>query len=139
MVVTATLIGEDAGSYAIASKTGVVGTISVDTSDFEFNTETQTITKYLGNSTSVDIPREINGLEVKAIGDYAFYYESEDGLTLGRPNMKAVYIPSTVVTIGANAFLYSGIETVTIPASVETIGVSAFSYCGNLHTVIFEV
>ena len=45
-------------------------------------------------------------------------------------------IPSSVTTIGANAFAYSsGLTSVTIPNSVTTIGSSAFRDCSSLTSV----
>lgn len=135
MVVEATLGGKHANNYELAEEHGVIGTIKVDTGMFEFDTSTGTITKYNGTASSVDIPSEISGVTVKAIGERAFYYENGDDI--GRPNMTKVYFPSTLEVIGKEAFLYTGITGVNIPASVTTIADGAFQYCNSLVTVNF--
>ena len=53
-------------------------------------------------------------------------------------NLKEVNIPSTVKTVGINAFAYTGLETLTIPATVENIGYGAFRGMANLTTVVIE-
>lgn len=45
-------------------------------------------------------------------------------------------IPSSVVTIGANAFKGVGINYITIPESVQTIEANAFDGCANLKVAI---
>jgi hypothetical protein len=81
------------------------------------------ITGYYGPDGSVSIPATINNLYVTAIGDNAFLEET--GVT-------NVTIPSSVTTIGANAFSESGLTSVTIPGTVSSIGAGAFQGCGNL-------
>lgn len=55
------------------------------------------------------------------------------------PNLNTYTIPSTVTTIGTNAFYgFTGINSVTIPASVVTIEKEAFKGCINLSTVTFD-
>ena len=108
-----------------------------------------TITGYLGDGGSVDIPAEINGLPVNRVGDFAF--ESS--------RLSAVTVPETVIVIGDFAFydcrgltnisLGAGItvigsrafsdchnlESISIPGSVTTLGMSAFSWCSKLSRV----
>jgi hypothetical protein len=48
---------------------------------------------------------------------------------------KGTVIPGSVTSIGENAFLGSGIETIVIPESVTEIGASAFSGCNKLRSV----
>ena len=50
-------------------------------------------------------------------------------------NLKTVNLPSTLITIEANAFQGTGIQTLVIPSSVQTIGKSAFAGCTNLTSV----
>ena len=52
------------------------------------------ITGYTGNSTAVNIPPQIQGLPVTAIGDSAFSYT----------NLTSVIIPDSVTSIGGLAF-----------------------------------
>ena len=57
--------------------------------------DTLTITAYNGSETSVDIPSEIKGSRVTAIGDNAFY---------SNKTIQQVNIPDTVLTIGEQVF-----------------------------------
>ena len=49
--------------------------------------------------------------------------------------LRSVTLPSTLTSIGNNAFIYSGITSITIPDSVTTIGANAFAGCGSLQSV----
>lgn len=99
-------------------------------SDFEYEDNgdgTCTITGYTGAKTGdLNIPGEINGLKVTAIGDMAFYYcDSFTG---------SLTIPEGVTIIGNSAFWkctgFTG--TLTIPESVTTIEGWAFNHCKGL-------
>lgn len=47
-----------------------------------------------------------------------------------------VNLPSTLTTIGDNAFAYcTGLTSLTIPASVKTVGANAFNQCNSLDEV----
>lgn len=123
-------------------------------SDFEFNPTTGTIIKYNGTLTgynnSIIIPNEINGVEVKEIGQSCFSGHDElievtisdgiktiaDGSFNGCFNLKKVDIPKTVTTIYFGAF--SGNENLTnvvVPNSVTSIGEYVFDGCPNLKTL----
>lgn len=49
--------------------------------------------------------------------------------------LKSVNLPSTLVSIGDNAFQGTAIESLVIPNSVKTIGQTAFASCSSLKTV----
>lgn len=101
--------------------------LAAQESDFVFDAETGTITRYKGlNSGNLVIPSEFEGVEVKAIGDYAFY--RCNGLTGG------ILIPEGVNTIGKYAFYgCTGLTgNLVIPEGVNTIGDSAFMGCTGL-------
>ncbi len=79
------------------------------------------------SATKVEIPSEIDGVEVKSIGDYAFYYCT---------SLESVTINDGITSIGEFAFYYCSVLTsVKIPDSVTSIGDSAFSYCFELTSV----
>ncbi len=84
---------------------------------FAFDTGTGTITGYVDDGPAiVEIPREIDGVPVTAIGDDAF----------ANKQLTEVYIPEGVTSIGMNAFAHNAIVSVSIPESVTTIGHGAF-------------
>ncbi|MDE6769744.1 MAG: leucine-rich repeat domain-containing protein [Muribaculaceae bacterium] len=60
---------------------------------------------------------------VTSIGQQAF---------ISCDQLESVSLPSTLVTIGSEAFSYTGLKTIVIPENVESIGISAFSGCHNL-------
>lgn len=53
----------------------------------------------------------------------------------GCTGITSVTLPSTLKSIGGNAFAYTTIETVNIPESVTEIEEYAFQHCGNLASV----
>ena len=53
----------------------------------------------------------------------------------GCTGITSVTLPSTLKSIGGNAFAYTNIETVTIPSSVTEIEEYAFQNCANLTSV----
>src|SRR5690625_1473513 len=85
---------------------------------------TVTITSYSGNAKEIDIPSEIDGKTVIAIGKLSD--ESYEGVFYQR-SIEKVTIPNTVEIIGGYAFNGTNLSSVSIPGSVETIGYAAFS------------
>lgn len=86
-----------------------------------------TITSYFGTAAAVTIPTTIGTFPVRALGDFAFQYNSE---------VTSVVIPSGVVAIGEGVFLgCSGLTSTNIPNSVVSIGNDAFRECTSLATV----
>ena len=99
--------------------------------------------------SSLNIPEEIYGKMVIAIGDSAFLNCS--GLTsVTIPNsvtsigstafmncsgLTSVTIPNSVISIGPSAFFFSGLTSVTIGNSVTTIGANAFADCTGLTSI----
>lgn len=107
------------------------------------------ITKYNGTDVNLNIPSTIDGKAVVEISQGAFYWG----------NLETVTLPSSIKTIGNNAFrnqyklykvtLNSGLETIgeyafcgdesleniVIPSSVKNIGYRAFNGCSRLNSV----
>lgn len=96
-------------------------------SNFEFDVDTATIEKYVGSEEAVVIPAEIDGVEVKAIGEDAF--SSNEYIV-------EVIIPDGVETIGTEAFLNCpNLEEIFIPDGVESLGRLSFFMCESLEEV----
>ncbi len=116
---------------------------TTDPSLFDFDASTGTITLFNGFDACVEIPREISGTPVRAIGEYAFADHSylcmltlPEGLeSIGESAFEScdtllhIDFPSTLKSIGSRAF-YGGYKgyALNLPA-VETIGDEAFAQC----------
>ena len=86
-----------------------------------------TIIGYRGDALRVQIPDQIDGIPVVAIGDRAF---------AGNTKIQSVTVPDGVVTVGW--FAFSGcvsLGSVTLPASVLSISYGAFENCPSSLTV----
>ncbi|MBQ9031524.1 MAG: leucine-rich repeat domain-containing protein [Parasporobacterium sp.] len=112
--------------------------------------ETITIAEYLGEDLTVEIPSEIDGYPVSAIGEQAFSYKK----------MESLLIPEEVRTIASRAFEYCTVtESLILPAGVSldynafgyaklpvtvtipedaVLGEGSFAYCDNLEFLIVE-
>lgn len=105
------------------------------------------ITGYKGTSDSVNIPEEINGKTVTAIGEYAFdgYEEADEneehqGQTYKKNNInsiKSVIIPSGVKILEKGAFTncYS-LGNVTLPEGLEVISEGSFACCDAITSIV---
>ncbi|MDZ4195620.1 MAG: leucine-rich repeat domain-containing protein, partial [Candidatus Izemoplasmatales bacterium] len=83
-----------------------------------FDESIGSITGYTGSALDLIIPSVINGVEVKIIGDKAFYSK----------NLNSVTIPNSVTMIGESAFVGNYLTSITIPTGVTSIGNFAFSW-----------
>lgn len=104
----------------------IVPAIGSDGLAYEVNGNSKTCT-IIGMGTCTDkqiaIPRTINGYQVTAIGNRAFY----------SCNITLIKIPATVKTIGSAAFeSCTSLTSVSITNGVTSIGDFAFSCCFNL-------
>ncbi|MCR4761990.1 MAG: leucine-rich repeat protein [Lachnospiraceae bacterium] len=107
------------------------------------------ITDYSGSGLSVEVPSEIDGYPVKAIGDSAFYNKDITGIAVPAgvteigasafswcTDLTDISIPDSVERVGAAAFMWdTKLDNVEIPDSVQEIGKSAFESCSNLKNI----
>lgn len=85
------------------------------------------LTKYLGESTTVNVPKELDGRPVTTIGELAFYYGTA---------VEIVVLPNTVTTLEENAFYYCrALKKITLPESLVTVGDKCFSWCTSLPAI----
>ena len=91
---------------------------------FEYGSNTVSIiTKFNGTNNHVEIPSNISGTPVLAIGD---------AFTLCR-DITTVTMPESIKYIGDYAFMIcSSLNNVVIPQNVESIGSAAFEMCKSL-------
>lgn len=103
--------------------------------DFVFteNAGTLTLTEYKGSGGVVDVPVTVGGKKVTAIGNQAFaeYYNS----TPDEKRITKVSLPTTVTSIGKNAFLECTKLSVVEMTGVKSLGEAAFWYCKGLKKV----
>ena len=86
-----------------------------------------TITAYNGSETSVDIPSEIKGSRVTAIGNGAFY---------SNKTIQQVNIPDTVLTIGKQVFYECDyLSNVKLSENLTSLGYDAFGSCDSLYNI----
>lgn len=86
------------------------------------------ITKYTGNATILNIPKEYDGKKVTTIADGAFS---------NCTNLVSVNMEEGLTTIGNNAFNgCSLLSNISIPYTVTTIGTGAFASCSQLQTIV---
>lgn len=84
------------------------------------------VTAYSGQSLRVDIPPQIDGEAVVAIGDGAFYEQ----------RIQHVTVPAGVTAIGDVAFSgCNDLRTISLPETLETIGYGAFESCFLLQRI----
>lgn len=86
-----------------------------------------TIVEYIGTDTAIEIPNEIDGNTVTAIGIAAFY---------GCTDLTSITIPDSITYIGTKAFQFcTSLTSITIPDGVISIGERAFDECTGLTTI----
>ncbi len=119
-----------------------------------FDKSTGTIVKYNDDkcTTSLVIPSEIDGVQVKRIGEKVFEDSKLESITMpngvtsigdfafaGCVNLTSIIIPNGVTSIGVCAFESCNSATdITIPSSVTSIGSLAFHLCESTFHVESE-
>lgn len=92
------------------------------------------IVRYAGDSTKIEIPRELLGTVVTSIGSYCFSESAVAGIRLpdsirtladnafaGAAELQTVYIPSSVVSFGENLFDESASVTIIVEENSPAI------------------
>lgn len=82
--------------------------------------------KHLYSDEDTEITNLVIPEGVTNISAYAFYHAE---------SITSVTFPSTLESIGGNAFAYSGLTSVDIPVGFTEIGEGAFQHCANLTSV----
>ena len=97
---------------------------------FEYTVSNGEVTiSRVSNADEIEIPDEINGYPVTAIGNTAF---------MGN-RVSSIKIPASVTKIGMGAFNNcANLAEVTIPDSVMEIGNNAFMNCTSLQNIILS-
>jgi hypothetical protein len=121
--------------------------ISADTSDeqdaADFQTEIEngeiTITGYVGTTTDVRIPSQIDGLPVTKIGVEAFMGKNLTSVTIPdsvtyisnwafqNNQLTSVTLPDNIIEIGMLVFAGNQLSSITIPSSLTYMGYQAFA------------
>ena len=96
---------------------------AVEGGNIYFDPTTGTITSADFEITAAVIPAQIEGVDVVAIGEYAF-----DGIS----SLTSLTLPDSVSTIEDFAFRGTGFTEITVPGTVKTLGKNVFSFCKNL-------
>ncbi|MCD8238392.1 MAG: leucine-rich repeat domain-containing protein, partial [Clostridiales bacterium] len=127
-------------------------------SDFQFDVETGTITKYQGTETNVTIPTTIAGYPVRKIGQYAFekcdtvvsvsinnnieeigmYAFGTGNGHIGPQNLKTVLINADTLIFESGVFSNSKLENITINCTNSISFEKSYTFyeCENLKSVI---
>lgn len=119
-------------------------------SDEDYTVENGMIVSYNGTDSVVNIPTEINGQSITAIGASAFEKNTTvtevtipDSITyIGEKafaecsSLKSVKLSDNLSTMGKNIFYKCvSLESVTIPGSVKRVGTYMFNECSGLKSV----
>ena len=84
------------------------------------------ITGYTGAATELEVPQEIDGIQVTVLEDGAF----------NRTGLTSVVIPESISKIGTAAFYgCASLTNIEIPESVTEIGERAFTRCSSLSSI----
>ncbi|MBR4539665.1 MAG: leucine-rich repeat domain-containing protein [Clostridia bacterium] len=138
------------GAFSLAEEAGEVEQETFTCEEYEYallDDGTAEITKYHGEAETLEVPDELDGYAVTAIGDGAFYgcfgltdvtihgsvTAIGDGVFFGCFDLTDVTIPDSVTAIGDSAFAFCyGLTAITIPDSVTAIGANPFYHCNSL-------
>ena len=107
------------------------GAETIETEEYKLETDgtETTIVRYMGDAEELEIPSEIEGHKITALGEKSFNMNGD---------LVSVVVPEGVTKIGERAFaIDSGIESITLPSTLTEIGVAAFEQCSSLKSVTY--
>ena len=111
-----------------------------------------TLVSYNGNGAEVEVPAEVNGEAVRALGEGLFYGHEEItflaipegvisidmGATSRMKGLKEVVLPESLCEILESGFYdCEMLEKITFPADLLYIGSNSFRYCSSLREIVF--
>ncbi len=108
-----------------------------------------TIMGYSGTKTNVEVPSQIDGKTVTAIGENAFFNSSITSIKLPSSirsigknafhsctSLQSISLPAAITVIDSNAFRgCTGLKAVTLPSSLKKLGPQAFYQCSALASI----
>lgn len=144
----------DINFFGFAASSGVLGQNKQIVSlwwrsEYIFDELTQTIMQYLGDDKTLEIPEQLEGLDVLVLGENSFRDKYLDTVTLPptitsigtrafsnaiitwgdfNDGLASVTFPAGLVSIGDYAFSNNSLTELTLPSSVTTLGSGTFSY-----------
>lgn len=100
--------------------------------------------KYLRGMASTGSLATLDLSEARIVSGGVAYYETKttQNNVLGEftfyecKKLTSVVLPSTLISIGGNAFARTGLRKIDIPNTVTSVGGDAFAYCSSLATVV---
>ncbi len=101
--------------------------------DYYYNILSETektceVAEYIGTSTNLTIPSQLDEYRVTQIGRAAFYYCEQ---------LTDVIIPEGVISIEERGFEWcTALKSIQLPNSLQKIGIAAFQSCDSLYGVI---
>ena len=93
------------------------------TMKFLLSDEYATLVSYEGDEWKLEVPNEVKGLPVRAVGDKVLLHNEY---------VKEVVLPEGVTTVGASAFRGSAITRFVVPANLTRVGPGAFAAMKHL-------
>ena len=119
---------------------------------YEFRSDGICLTKYLGSSTIVTVPAELDGQKVTVIGSSCFKDNTNvsevtvshgirrigEEAFFGCSGLKTINLGGSVNEIGPRAFAHTGLSSAVIPGSVRLIGEEAFFGCKGLYNIVID-
>jgi hypothetical protein len=121
-----------------------------DESTYQIPADVKSIASYAFDETQftdiVILPEGMTSIGVLAFGNskikgvkFSSTIKSIEDRAFSRCSLESIHVPSTVASIGANAFENNyNLKTANIPASIKEMGLYVFLFCKSLKTVTLE-